>query len=176
MFRQHWFALLADETRDISNREQLVLCIRWVSDCYEISEDFVELIQLSNTTDETIHKSLKVSLMSLGFQFENCRRQGYDGASNFQGFISGFGKLFQDENPAAIPVHCLAHCVKLCLKEVTRKVFSIKEDLNFAMEVIQLIKLSLKRQIIFEAVRSQQESPAHQSIHSLCPTCWTVRT
>ena len=27
MFSQHWFALLADETRDISNREQLVLCI-----------------------------------------------------------------------------------------------------------------------------------------------------
>ena len=102
MFRQHWFALLADETRDISNRKQLVLFIIWVSDYYEISEDFVELIQLSNTTAETIHKSLKVSLMSLGFQFENCRRQGYDGASNFQGFISGFGKLFQDENPAAI--------------------------------------------------------------------------
>ena len=67
MFRQHWFALLAGETRDISNREQLVLCIRWVSDCYEISEDFVGLIQLSNTTAETIHESLKVSLKSLGF-------------------------------------------------------------------------------------------------------------
>ena len=40
MFRHHWFALLADETRDISNREQLVFCIRWVSDCYKISEIF----------------------------------------------------------------------------------------------------------------------------------------
>ena len=56
---------------------------------------------------------------------------------------------FQDENPAAIPVHCLAHCVNLCLQEVARKVSSIKEGLNFAMEVIQLIKLSPKRQIIF---------------------------
>ena len=39
MCNQRWFALLADETRNISNREQLVLCIRWVS------EDFVGLIQ-----------------------------------------------------------------------------------------------------------------------------------
>ena len=44
MFNQRWFALLADETRDISNREELVLCIKWVSDSYEISEDFVGLI------------------------------------------------------------------------------------------------------------------------------------
>ena len=83
---------------------------------------------------------------------------------------------FQDENRAAIPVHCLAHCVNLCLQEVARKVSSIKEGLNFATEVIQFIKLTPKRQIIFETVRFEQESPAHQSIHSLCPTRWTVRT
>ena len=53
MFCQHWFTLLADEMRGISNREQLVLCIRWVSDWYKISEDFVELIQLSDKTTET---------------------------------------------------------------------------------------------------------------------------
>ena len=31
-----WFSLLADETRDISNCEQLVLCLRWISEHYEI--------------------------------------------------------------------------------------------------------------------------------------------
>ncbi len=30
-----WFSLMADETRDISNREQLVICLRWVSEKYE---------------------------------------------------------------------------------------------------------------------------------------------
>ena len=175
MFSQRWFALLADETRDISNREQLVLCIRWVSDTYEINEDFVGLIQLSDTTAETIYKSLKCSLISLGFQFENCRGQAYDGASNFQGHISGVGKRFQSENLAAVPVHCLAHCVNLCLQEVAQKVTCIKEGLNFAMEVIQLIKLSPKRQVIFENIQKQQDSH-NSSIRSLCPTRWTVRT
>ena len=68
--------------------------------------------------------------MSLGFQFSNCRGQRYDGESNFQLNIS-----------ASIPVHCLVHCADLCLQEIARKVSSIKEGLNFAMEVIQLIKL-----------------------------------
>ena len=175
MFSQHWFALLADETRDVSNREQLVLGIRWVSDSYEINEDMVGLIQLNDTTAATIHKCLKDSLVSLGFQFQNCRGQAYDGASNFQGHVSGVGKRFQDDNPAAVPVHCLAHCVNLCLQEVARKVHSIKERLNFAMDVIQLIKLSPKCQVVFESIQKQQDPP-NSSIRPLCPTRWTVRT
>ena len=72
-------------------------------------------------------------------------------------------------------MHCLAHCVNLCLQEVARKVCCIKEGLNFAMEVIQLIKLSPKRQAVFESIQSQQDSP-NSSIRSLCPTRWTMRT
>ena len=29
---RRWFAMVADETRDISNREQLVLCLRFVTE------------------------------------------------------------------------------------------------------------------------------------------------
>ena len=57
IMRQKWFALLADETRDVSNREQLVLCIRWVSESYEIHEDVIGLIQLENTTSLSIHQA-----------------------------------------------------------------------------------------------------------------------
>ena len=85
------------------------------------------------------------------------------------------GKRFQDDNPAAVPVHCLAHCVNLCLQEVSRKVHSIKEGLNFTMDVIQLINLSPKRQVVFESIQKQQDSP-NSSIRPLCPTRWTVRT
>lgn len=53
MFDQRWFAILADETRDVSNREKLVLCIRWI------------FIQLSDAKAETVHKSLRDSLISL---------------------------------------------------------------------------------------------------------------
>lgn len=33
---QRWFSLLADETRDVSNCEQLVVTLRWVSENYDI--------------------------------------------------------------------------------------------------------------------------------------------
>ena len=41
--RAKWFSIMADERRDIANREQLVLCIRWVSENNEVFEDPVGL-------------------------------------------------------------------------------------------------------------------------------------
>lgn len=174
---RRWFSLMADETRDVSNREQLVLCLRWVSDNYEVHEDQVGLAQLDNTTAKLIYESLKVCLLSLGIPFEKCRGQAYDGARNFQGHVSGVAKRFKNDNDAAISVHCLAHCVNLCLQEVARSSKPVKEALNFAMDLIQLIKLSPKRQVTLEAVQIQQDSSSTTSgIRSLCPTRWTVRT
>ena len=173
---QRWFSLLADETRDVSNREQVVVTLRWVSEEYEICEDFFGLIQVDCTTAEQIFLSLKAYLISLGIPFTNCRGQAYDGASNFQGHISGVAKRFQDENPSAISVHCLAHCINLCVQDIARKNKCVKDALNFAMEVIQLIKYSPKRQVVFESVqRQQQEGSLASGIRTLCPTRWTVR-
>ena len=75
------------------------------------------LIQVKDTTAETIYKCLDTSLVSLGFHMENCRGQGYDGASNFQGHVSGVAKHFVEKTPTAIPVHCLAHCVIYAYKK-----------------------------------------------------------
>ena len=43
------------------------------------------------------------------------------------------------------------------------------------MEAIQLTKLSLKCQVLFESIQKQKGSQVHR-IRTLCPTRWTVRT
>ena len=176
LLSQRWFSLLADETRDISNREQLVVTLRWVSESYEIYEDFFGLVELDATTAECIYSSLKNCLISLGIPFDHCRGQGYDGARNFQGHVSGVGKRFENGNHAAITVHCLAHCVNLCLQDIARDSKSMKEALNFAMEVVQLIKYSPKRQVVFERVQKELDDSSKSGIRTFCPTRWTVRT
>ena len=171
-----WFSILADETRDLSNHEQMVVCLRWVSDEYEVFEDLVGLIRLDNITSDTIYSVLKDTIVRLGLDFRNCRGQGYDGAKNFQGHVKSVAKIFKDDNPAAISVHCLAHCLNLCLQEVTRDCKCINEALNFSMEAIQLIKLSPKRQAMFESIQKQEEpQQINIGIRTLCPTRWTVR-
>ena len=41
---QPFFAIIADETRDISGLEQLALSIRWVDQSYEIYENFIGMV------------------------------------------------------------------------------------------------------------------------------------
>ena len=99
---------------------------------------------------------MKDSLLHLGIPFDKCRGQAYDGARNFQGHINGVAKKFQDDNAAAISVHCLAHCVNLCLQEIAVTSQPIKEALSLSVEIIQLIKYSPKRQVTFESIQKQQ--------------------
>ena len=41
-----WFAVLADETADIPNQEQLSMSICWVTKTYEVHEDFIGLVHV----------------------------------------------------------------------------------------------------------------------------------
>lgn len=47
----------------------MVVCLRYVLDDYEVCEDFVGLIQLENTTAETIYMSLKDCVIRCGLSF-----------------------------------------------------------------------------------------------------------
>ena len=98
------------------------------------------LVQLDNNiTSDTIYSVVKDSIVHLGLEVGDRRGQGYDGAQNFQGQVKDVAKRFKDDNPAAISVHCLAHCINVCLQEVKRSYKHIKEALNFSMEAIELI-------------------------------------
>ena len=107
---------------------------------------------------------------------EYCKGEAYAGARPFQVPVSGVAKRFQDDNAKAISVHCLAHRINLSLQEVARCSKFVKEALNFAMDVTQLIKYSPKLQVVFENLQKQQEFPSLSGIRTLCPTRWPVRT
>ena len=57
---------MGDETANISNKEQLVLCIRWVHDDLQAHEDFIGIHKISNTTaDETVQTVIKLINLKL---------------------------------------------------------------------------------------------------------------
>ena len=76
-----YFCLIADEVTDTTtNKEVLSLCLRFLSgnddpSSVNISEVFVDYVHLERTTDAIVK-----SLHDMGFDIENLRGQGYDGA------------------------------------------------------------------------------------------------
>lgn len=68
-----WYSILADETQDLSNCEQMVICLRWVSNEHVVFEELIALVQLNNNTSDIIYSVLKDSIVHLGLDFGDCR-------------------------------------------------------------------------------------------------------
>ena len=169
------FAILAAETRDVSNCEQLCICIRWVDQHFDIHEDFIGLVQLDRTDADSICQAIKDVLTRCILPLSQCRGQGYDGASNMMGHLRGVATQLRKEEPTAIHVHCLAHCLNLCLQDAAKINKNVRVCLSLVMEISQLIRYSPKRTFLFNNIKNEV-SPDSQGLKPLCPTRWTVRT
>ena len=73
-----FFALESDEVTDSSNKEQVIVCLRWVDEHIEAHEDFHHVADI--TADTIIHVLKDTFLVNMS----SCRAQCYDGASNMK--------------------------------------------------------------------------------------------
>lgn len=94
------------------------------------------------------------------------------------GTRNGVQALFKRESPQILYVHCLAHSLNLCVKEVARACDIIRDTMSFVYELTQLIKMSPKRLSLFDSLRKEltlNTSEITPNLRMLCPTRWTVR-
>ena len=145
----HWFSIIADEAADVINSEQLNISIRWVNDTYHISEDSIGLCRVPNTCADTLYTVIKDALIRCNLQLSLCRGQAYDGAATMLGKKSGVATRFLKDNPAAIPIHCCAHSLNLCLQDAGRKLPTLRDALESVREISNLIRYSPKRSHLF---------------------------
>ena len=170
-----FFAILADETSDVQNKEQLAICIRWVDDQLDIHEDFIGLVHVEQTDAKSLYLAIKDVLIRCSLPLSHCRGQGYDGAANMMGHLRGLAKRVEADEASAIPVHCFAHCLNLCLQEAARRCSIIRDSLGLVNDISKLIRNSPKRALVFSRMQ-RQLSPEAPGLKPLCPTRWTVRT
>ena len=135
----------------------------------------MELIHLPKTDSATITSALKDCLIRFSLPISQCRGQAYDGASSMSGHLNGVAARIVQDVPAAIFVHCFAHCTNLCLQTAGRQCVPIRDALDLVMEISELILKSPKRSSLFSTLQIQL-SPGAKSLKPLCPTRWTVRT
>jgi len=100
---------MCDECTDISNQEQLVICIRWVNEQLQPQEDFISLYNVDDISANTIIATIKVRM---NLALSNCRRQCYDGASAISGARSEVAKQLNKDENRAVFLHCYGHALK----------------------------------------------------------------
>ena len=90
--RGSFYALMCDEYTDISSKEQLTLCLRWIDDCFSVYEDVLGFYEVLNTKSGTIVSVIKDVLLRTQISLEKYGGQCCDGATNMLGKKSGVAK------------------------------------------------------------------------------------
>ncbi|XP_057793166.1 uncharacterized protein LOC131009775 [Salvia miltiorrhiza] len=117
-----YFAILADESSDVSRKEQLALCLRYVEGKMEkVVERFLGLVHVGDTTALSLRSAIMSLLVEHSLSPSKIRGQGYDGASNMKGEINDLKTLIRGDTPSAYYVHCFAHQLQLILVAIAKK-------------------------------------------------------
>jgi len=147
------FAILADESSDISHKEQLALCLRYVDKLGRPCEHFIGVVHVDDTTSLSLKSAIEALLVSHGLSLTQIRGQGYDGASNMKGDIKGLKTLIMQDSPSAYYIHCFAHQLQLVLVAVAKGNTDCSSFFDQVSILLNIIGVSCKRHDMLRKAR-----------------------
>ncbi|RWR86320.1 Dimer_Tnp_hAT domain-containing protein/DUF4371 domain-containing protein [Cinnamomum micranthum f. kanehirae] len=148
------FALLVDQSRDISMKEQMAVILHYVDTRGCVIERFLAIEHVTNTTAQSLKVVIEAIFFKHGLSITTLRGQGYDRASNMQGKLNGLKTLIQNENPAAFYVHCFAHQLQLTLVAVAKIHEPICIFFELVSNLLNYIGSSCKRHDMLQNIQA----------------------
>ena len=166
-----FYAIIADEVCDASNKEQLSLCLRYIHGS-SVKEMFVDFAEVERITGRELASTILRYLTAWGLPLTNLRGQCYDGASNMAGSRSGCSTIVQQQAPMAVYTHCAAHQLNLAVVSACT-VQDRRNAESFIGEVARFFKFSAKRQRMLDQTMDLL-CPAERSkkLKDACRTRW----
>ncbi|XP_024990595.1 zinc finger MYM-type protein 1-like [Cynara cardunculus var. scolymus] len=122
------FALLVDESSDVSRKEQIAVVLRFVDKVGVVQERFVGIVHVMDTSAVSLKSVLDGLFAKHGLSFTKVRGQGYDGASNMSGKFNGLKALILSDNDS-----------------LQKKHEGIKDFFDLLALVVTVVKSSCKR-------------------------------
>ncbi len=117
-----YFTIMIDECVDVSSKEQLTICIRYVDPDLEVHEEFIGLYLCPNIKADTIVSVLKDVLVRLNLDLSRCHGQCYDGGSNMAGARNGVETQILMQEPRALFTHRYGHALSLAVADSIKSV------------------------------------------------------
>ncbi|XP_023764860.3 uncharacterized protein LOC111913372 [Lactuca sativa] len=130
---EDYFAILADESADITHNEKISLCLQYAI--------------YSLLTEHSLSSS-------------KIRGQGYDGASNMKGESNGLKTLILKETTSAYYVHYFAHQHQLTIVVVSKKSINYGWLFDILTNLLNIIGVSCKRKEMLPEAQAQKVSQA----------------
>ena len=154
------FALLVDESRDISMKEQTAVVVRYVDMQGCVIERFLAIEHVTYTTTQSLKGTVETIFSRHGLSLTRLRGQGYDGASNMQVELNGLKTLIMNANPTAFYVHCFAHQLQSTLIAVAKKHQPIAQFFDSVSQVLNVVGASSKRNDMLKHIQAAKVAEA----------------
>ncbi|KAL4143937.1 hypothetical protein QTP88_006185 [Uroleucon formosanum] len=141
-----YFAILADETKDISKTEQL------------------SIMALFNYINKT--------LTDCGIDIKNCIAQTYDGASVMSGKQNGVRSIFQQHVPQALYTRCFNHRLNLVIVDVCKNIPEIETFIALLQQLYNFVSRSTVHTKFIELQNKYLPKKENMELKRLCETRW----
>jgi hypothetical protein len=167
------YALIMDETSDISRTEQVSICLRHVLDGITL-ETFLGFFSTISTEGEVLFELVKKVMTDHGLELGNIVGECFDGASNMSGVRKGVAARMKECSPRGVYVHCYAHILNLALQDTMSDVKPLRNALGTLQSLYNFLEGSPKRHCLFESVEVDGDQLL-LTLKSLSETRWSCR-
>ena len=120
------------------------IVLRYVDSKKEINERFIKFVRCAGITGEALAKNIEDTLNEINLPLENCRGQGYDGASAMSSNTVGVAGRILSKNPKAPYVHCSSHRLNLVVSKAC-KLTPVIQMLGVAQKITTFFSPSPQR-------------------------------
>jgi hypothetical protein len=169
-----FFTLMADETTDISKKEQMSLCVRYIDEGI-VREDFLDFVHVTDLRGVGLANSILEQLKKRSINLDYMVGQAYDGAAAMSGRLNGVQAIIQQDCKNAIYVHCASHCLNLALSK-SCTVPSIRNAQGTIASVAAFCNGSQRRvQMLKASINSVGLNTKKEKLKNLCETRWIER-
>ena len=171
--KSKFYSILADEVSS-HNTEHLALCIRFVDVHCQIREEFVGFVKLERVRASDIASAILTFLSNVGLSLADLRGQGYDGASNMSGEVSGLQRRILDKQPLALYTHCSGHALNLVISK-SCTVPLLRNCIATIKSITSWIKFSPKREGLLKKICEKEQQSGGQlrtPLLNVCVTRW----
>ena len=168
----HFISVLADETKDLSKKEQLSIVIRYLYEC-EIHEEFVGFTVAETLDAESLSQYILQRLSLMGVENDNIVGQGYDGASVMSGSRTGVQTRIQEVAAHAFYVHCFNHRQNLTIVDTVHSIVPVADFFSALKMIYKFVSGSA---VHSKWVKFQQDQDLTLvEFKSICETRWSAQ-
>jgi hypothetical protein len=157
-------------TSDISNKEQLTICVRYAHlEQKKIREDFLQFVEVTNVRGKALEQTILQNLEIMGLELNYLIGQGYDGAAAMSRKFNSTQKHINDKYPMALYIHCGAHSLNLAIS-FSCNVNDIRNCIGTMQSICNFFGYPKRQNMLKISIQNELHESKLKKLKKFCPT------